>query len=44
MRDGAQFQGEFARNVDFRAVALAIIKSDAMHFIILLQSLHQTGG
>ena len=41
MRASAQRQRQFTGNVNFSAMALAIIKRDAVNFIILMQRLHQ---
>ena len=43
MSDRPQFHRQLTSNINLGAMALAIIKRDAMHFIILLQSLHQAG-
>ena len=37
-----QRRGEFASNINLRAMALTIIKGHAVHFIILMQRLRQT--
>ncbi|SAJ23658.1 Uncharacterised protein [Enterobacter cloacae] len=44
MSAGAQFEGQFTSDIDFSAMTLTIIKSDAVHFIILVKRLNQAGG
>ncbi len=44
MRPCAEFHSQFLRDLNLFAMALTIVKSHTMDFIILLQSLNQTGG
>ncbi len=44
MRPRAQLQRQLARNVNLGTVTLAVIEGDAVDFIIVMQSLYQTGG
>ena len=44
MGAGAEFMRQILRNINFRTMALAVIESDAMHLVILIQRLNQAGG